>query len=165
LLTVARWDNGVGSYATLPQYFRKYGRKEPLTENHVPVTFGNGTPELTYYEILRDDPHRRERFMKAMLPLEQSMPIAGIYDFSWVAAWSQAQPHSDRLLFVDVGGGKGQAIKAIHKENPGLPLNRCLLQDLPEVIDTVKTLDDPEMREVKKMAIDFHREQPVKGKV
>jgi len=101
--------------------------------------------------------------MKAMLPLEQSMPITGMYDFSWVVAWSQGQPHSDRPLFVDVGGGKGQAIKAIHKENPGLPLSRCILQDLPEVIDTVETLDDPEMREVKKMAIDFHREQPVKG--
>jgi len=102
--------------------------------------------------------------MRAMLPLEASMPIAGIYDFSWVVSKAQAEPASERLLFVDVGGGKGQAIRAIHNEFPGLPLSRCLLQDLTEVIETVKTLDDADLREVQKMAIDFHQEQPVKGK-
>ncbi len=101
--------------------------------------------------------------MRAIAPLEESQPIAGIYDFGWVVAKAQAELDSKRLLFVDVGGGKGQSIKAIHKENPGLPLSRYLLQDLAEVIETVKALDDPELREVQKMAIDFHREQPVKG--
>ena len=160
----SRWDNAVGSYATLPEYFRKYGRREPQSQNHVPVTFGNGTPELTYYDILRQDTARRERFMKAMLPLEASMPIGGVYDFSWLVAQAEAEPDADRILFVDVGGGKGQAIKAIHREFPGLPLRRCLLQDLPEVIETVRAAGDEQLREVQTMAIDFHKEQPVKGR-
>lgn len=118
---------------------------------------------MTYYDILRADPARRETFMKAMLPLEESMPIGGVYDFSWVVAHAHAEPDPARILLVDVGGGKGQAIKAIHKEFPGLPLSRCLLQDLPEVIETVRALGDPTMQELQTMGIDFHREQPVKG--
>ncbi|KAH8893060.1 O-methyltransferase [Thozetella sp. PMI_491] len=157
------WENALASYSHWPQYFQKYGRKEPQTQNHVPVTFANGTPELTYYEVLRQDHPRMERFSKAMAPLAEDMPITGIYDFGWLVAKSQAEPDVDRVLFVDVGGGQGQSIKAIHKENPSLPLNRYLLQDLAEVLEAVKKVDDPELREVPKMAIDFHQGQPVKG--
>jgi len=91
------------------------------------------------------------------------MPIAGIYDFGWVVALAESDLSSDRPVFVDVGGGKGQAIKAITKEFPGLPTHRCVLQDRPEVIKSVEALAEPEIKTVQKMAIDFHKEQPVKG--
>ena len=73
------WDNAMASYATLPQYFQKYGRKEPQTQDHVPVTFAAGMPELTYYELLKRDHARRERFTKAMGPLEESSKSARIF--------------------------------------------------------------------------------------
>ncbi|KAL1880550.1 hypothetical protein VTK73DRAFT_5563 [Phialemonium thermophilum] len=158
------WDNGFTSYAQLPRYFEKYGRNEPQTENHVPVTFAAGAPELTYWELLQQDPPRMERFIKAMAPLEASMPITGIYDFATAIAAGQANgTSSDRILFVDVGGGKGHAIKAIHGETPSLPLTQFVLQDRPEVIKTVEELDDPGLRDVKKMAINFHQSQPIQG--
>jgi hypothetical protein len=104
-----------------------------------------------------------KRFMPAMAAVEAKMPIAGIYDFGWVVSLAQEDPASDRILFVDVGGGKGQAIKAISNEFPGLPLHRCVLQDRLEVIETVVAMDEPKMKGVQKMATDFHQEQPVKG--
>jgi O-methyltransferase domain len=147
----------------MPEYFEKYGKKEPQTMNHVPATYAYGHPEWSFYEMIAHDPPRMMRFFKAMGPIEARMPIAGIYDFGWLVAKAEAEPTSDRPLFVDVGGGRGQAIVAIRKEFPGLLLPRCVLQDRPEVIEQGKATDDPELRGVQRMAIDFHTEQPVKG--
>lgn len=150
-------------YAQFPKYFEIYGRKEPQGLNHVPTTFAYGTPELSYYEMISRDPERMKAFMKAMAPLEEKMPIAGIYDFSWLVEKARDQSAAERTMFVDVGGGKGTAIKAIHNEFPGLPLDRFVLQDREEVVAAMKELDDPALKGVTPMVIDFHENQPVKG--
>ncbi|KAK2033213.1 O-methyltransferase [Colletotrichum zoysiae] len=157
------WDNGLVPYVHLPAYFEKYGRKEPQTLDQVPATYAYGVPEYSFYEMLQHDPPRLQRFLRAMGPIEEKMPIAGIYDFGWVVEHAGAHPSSDRPLLVDVGAGRGQSIKAIHRENPGLPLDRCVLQDRPEVVEAVEKLGDEDMRLVRKQVIDFHKEQPVKG--
>jgi hypothetical protein len=131
--------------------------------NHVPTTFAYNHPELSYYEMISHDPERMRMFMKAMALIEERMPIAGIYDFGWLVEKAADPAHADRVVFVDVGGGKGHAIKAICSEFPGLPLGRFVLQDRPEVIAAAKALDDPGLREVQTMEIDFHVSQPVKG--
>lgn len=146
----------------MPAYFEKYGRKEPQTLNNVPGTYAYGVPEYGWYEMLQHDPPRMQRFLRAMGPIEEKMPISGIYDFGWVVEYARENA-SDRPLFVDVGAGRGQSIKAIHRENPGLPLERCVLQDRAEVVEAVRKLDDEDMRLVQKQVIDFHKEQPVKG--
>lgn len=92
------------------------------------------------------------------------MPISGIYDFSWLVSEAEKDPTSDRPLLVDVGGGKGQALKAIHAEFPKLPLHRCVLQDRPEVIEAGLALNEPELSAIQRMGSDFLKEQPVKGK-
>ncbi|OIW23060.1 O-methyltransferase [Coniochaeta ligniaria NRRL 30616] len=158
------WENGFVVYAQLPNYFAAYGRKEPETLTHVPGTFAYGHPEQSYYEMLEHDPVRMRRFMRAMAPIEERMPIAGIYDFSWaVAAAPKADSDSERPLFVDVGGGRGHAIKAIRAEYPGLPIERFVLQDRPEVIEAGEKLDDPDLRGVQRMVVDFHESQPLQG--
>ena len=133
--------------------------------NHVPTTWAYGHPEWSYYEMLAHDPAWMGRFLKAMGPIEARMPISGIYDFGWLVAAAEADPAGERPLFVDVGGGKGQAIVAIRKEFPGLPLGRCVLQDRPEVIAADAALDEEDLRGVQRMAMDFHKEQPVKGEL
>lgn len=147
----------------MPKFFEIYGRKETQTQNHVPASFAYGHPEWGYYEMLKNYPERMKRFMPAMAAIEARMPIAGIYDFEWLVTLTQNDPTPERTVFVDIGGGKGQAIKAISKEYPGLPLKRFVLEDRPEVIEAVGELDEPELREAKKLAIDFHKEQPIKG--
>lgn len=157
------WDNGLVPYVRYPEYFEKYGRKEPQTMNHVPTTFAYGHPEWSYYEMISRDPERMRMFMKAMAPIEEKMPIAGIYDFGWLVEKAKDPATAGRKVFVDVGGGGGHAIKAIHAEFPDLPLGRFVLQDRPEVIAAVKSLDDPGLRQIQAMEIDFHVGQPVKG--
>ena len=148
-------------YSRQPEYFEKYGRKEPTTQDHNPFTFAYGKPEAKIWEIMNESPERMRAFMQSMNTLEQHLPITGMYDFSWVNKVATEQP--ERILFVDVGGGKGQAIRAISKENPELPRERFILQDRPDVIEEVKKLDLEDMRGAQSMPHDFHTPQPVKG--
>lgn len=158
------WTNAFVPYAKMPEYFEKYGRKEPQTTNHVPMSFAYGKPDLSFYELLAEDDAWVGSFLKGMAHVESRMPVtAGIYDFSWLVAEANAQPDSDRAVLVDVGGGKGGAIKAIHREFPGLPIHRFVLEDRPETIEAGRALDEPELAGVRRVALDFHKDQPVKG--
>ncbi|KAK3328767.1 O-methyltransferase [Apodospora peruviana] len=158
------WDNTFFTFPRLPQYFETYGRKEPQTLNHVPVTYAQGKPELAYYDMIAQSPAKTRTFMMAMSAMETSGPTAGVYDFSWVVSLLRSgHIAADRPVLVDVGGAKGHAIKAIVGEFPQLPLKRLILQDGPAVIESAVAMDEPELRGVKKMAVDFHAEQPVKG--
>ncbi|KAK0710012.1 O-methyltransferase [Lasiosphaeria miniovina] len=159
------WDNCIVPYAAMPKYFESYGRNEPKTSNHTPHSVAYGQPELDFYQILERDPKRLASWVPGMAAVEERMPISGVYDFGWVVdlAKQDGDKAQQRPLFVDVGGGKGQAIKAIRAEFPGLPAERCVLQDRVEVIDAANALGEPELRGVSKMAIDFFKDQPLKG--
>ncbi|ROV91086.1 hypothetical protein VPNG_09939 [Cytospora leucostoma] len=143
-------------------YFEKYGRKEPQTINHVPVTFTHGKPELGYYEMIEHYPEWLRISTKGMAHVSSHLPISGIYDFYWLVSEVEKDPNSDRAVLVDVGGGKGGTIKAICEKFPGLPPHRFVLEDRPETLEGVQALNEPELVRVQKVAMDFHNEQPVK---
>lgn len=152
----------------MPEYFEQYGRREPQAMNHVPMSFAHGKPHLSFYELLAEDDAWVGSFLQGMAHVESRMPVtAGIYDFSWLAAEAGLHPGSDRAVLVDVGGGKGGAIRAIHREFPALPIERFVLEDRPETLEAgSKLLDESdELAGVRRVALDFHRDQPVKGKV
>jgi hypothetical protein len=149
-------------YAHWTEYFQKYGRKEAKESTHNPHTFGWGRPEADYWEVINSTPKRMKDFAQSMNTLEQLLPITGFYDFSWIA--DVASKDKERILLVDVGGGGGQAIKAITKENPEIERERCVLQDRADVIESVVKQDAPELQGVKKTVHNFFTEQPVKGK-
>lgn len=160
------WTNAFVPYAKMPEYFEQYGRKEPQTTNHVPMSFAYGKPDLSFYELLAEDEAWVGSFLKGMAHVESRMPVtAGIYDFSWLAAEAKMHPDSGRAVLVDVGGGKGGAIRAIHREFPALPIHRFVLEDRPETLEAGLALgDEPdELAGVRRVALDFHKDQPVKG--
>lgn len=61
------------------------------------------------------------------------------------------------VMFVDVGGARGDEVKAIKERHPTLP-GRFLLQDLPVTVK--QALPVPGMEAI---AHDFFTAQPVKG--
>ncbi|KAJ5620312.1 hypothetical protein N7510_004296 [Penicillium lagena] len=65
---------------------------------------------------------------------------------------------SESTLLVDIGGGEGHDIYAFHKSFPDAP-GKLVLQDLPETIDNIKSLDSAIIRQ----KYNFFTEQPVKG--
>ncbi|GIC93744.1 uncharacterized protein Aud_010232 [Aspergillus udagawae] len=96
-----------------------------------------------------------------MSAMASQYPHAGFYDFSWVV--SEAAEDEERPLIVDIGGSKGWTLQAICREIPEIPISRCVLQDLPRVIEMVETVGSEDIRSAQLMAIDFNKEQPVKG--
>lgn len=163
------WTNAFVPYAKMPEYFEQYGRKEPQTTNHVPMSFAYGRPDLSFYELLAEDEAWVGSFLKGMAHVESRMPVtAGIYDFSWLAAEARTHPDSGRAVLVDIGGGKGGAIRAIQREFPALPIHRFVLEDRPETLEAGLALlgegEEPdELAGVRRVALDFHKDQPVKG--
>lgn len=142
------------------EYFDKYGLKEPKERNHVPHSFGWGHPELDFWQVISKYPQRLVDFNQSMNTLDEVLPVTGMYDFSWIA---QTQGPEDRPLIVDVGGGKGQALKRIMGAYPQIPAKRLVLQDRDDVIEEVVRVNEADFEDVQKMPHDFFKPNPVKG--
>ncbi|GAB1316332.1 hypothetical protein MFIFM68171_06542 [Madurella fahalii] len=153
------FDSQLPSFVAMPRYFDHFGMVEPTDRLQTVYAFAEDQLGSTVWEIIRKDELRLKTSTLAMGGVEEHLPALGSYDLGW--AVQAAANSADRPLVVDVGGGKGQALKSIFAATPGLPRHRCVLEDLAEVIEASK--DDAELADVKKLAIDFHKEQPVKG--
>ncbi|KAJ0297089.1 uncharacterized protein N0V96_009820 [Colletotrichum fioriniae] len=161
LLLHMMFEEHVMTALKLPEYFAQYGRREPATRRHTPYAFSRGQPEKEIWEIHQENPEQVTRFMGVMETVQSFIPLAGIYDFSWVE--TKLSEQHDRPLLVDVGGSKGHAIKAIMKENPFIPADRIILQDRDEVIQQVVELKDSGLDGIDLQVHDFHKAQPVKN--
>lgn len=157
--TMTSFDSQLTSFVAMPKYFDHFGMVEPTDRLQTVVSFAEGQLGSTVWEIIHKDELRLKTTTLAMGAVEEHMPALGSYDLSW--AVQVAANSEDRPLVVDVGGGKGQALKSMFAATPGLPRHRCVLEDLAEVVEASK--DDPELADVKRVAIDFHKDQPVKG--
>ena len=146
----------------MPKYFDRFGPIEPNDRLQSVMAFAEGHLGSTVWEVLRKDEERHKNSAMAMAAFEAMAPALGSYDLSWVV--EEAHLSNDRVLVVDVGGGKGQALVQIFKAIHALPRHRCVLEHLPEVIEVARR-DNSELAEIEMVAMDFHREQPVKGGV
>ncbi|KPM36594.1 hypothetical protein AK830_g9965 [Neonectria ditissima] len=153
------FDETLKSCAFLPEYFEEY-RDEPQGPVGCPYSFAHGQPEKSLWDIMNKNPERMRIFMQAMKTAESQMPATVLYDFGWAKEMARS---TDRMLFVDVGGGKGHVVQGICEENPWLPKEKCAVQDREDVIQEARMADNPNLRGVKMMAHDFNLEQPIKG--
>ncbi|KAK4141070.1 O-methyltransferase-domain-containing protein [Dichotomopilus funicola] len=160
-MTQIGFDSQLKSWVSMPEYFDRFGiADEPTDRLQTVMAFAHGRLGSNVWDVWHSSEERLQAFMLAMGAIEEQMPSLGIYDLSWAAAEATKSP--DRVLVVDVGGGRGQALKGILRATPGIPAGRCVLGDLPEVVEATKR-EVPELAEVKMVATDFFKEQPVKG--
>jgi hypothetical protein len=158
------FTNIVETSTILPSYFEKYGRNEPSAINHIPTSFLAGEPELGFFEQLHKNPARAKNFMRAMAIPTRRTPTIGMYEPDWVVEKAAAEGQQSRPVWVDVGGSKGHTLLLFLQAYPGLPASRCVVQDLPEVIESArKSITDEKLHEVQWVPMDFHHEPPVKG--
>lgn len=68
------------------------------------------------------------------------------------------QKEKNDVIFVDLGGGRGQEISTLRGMTPGLP-GRTILQELPELVQSFPGTEGIEI-----MEHSFFKPQPVKGK-
>ncbi|KAI2613923.1 S-adenosyl-L-methionine-dependent methyltransferase [Hypoxylon fragiforme] len=152
--------------SSLPAYFDKYGSRLPKGKTEIPMSFAAGADgRLTPWEIFaRQGKEHLEQFGFAMQAMPNyAWPFTGAYDFSWVEEYASADP--ERLLIVDVGGSYGHALRANLVKYQGIPRSRCVVEDRSEMIPNIREAHagDEVMRDVRKVAANFHDEQPVKG--
>ena len=147
-------------YTHWPAYFARYGLKEPRQGNHIPHSFARGDPTLNFWEAVSRDPERLLDMNAGMITLDEVLPVIGMYDPSWIGTISTP---ADCALIVDVGGGKGQALKRIMAAHPAIPAERLVLQDRSDVIDEVLGTNEPELQQVIKIKHDFFQPNPTKG--
>lgn len=145
----------------MPEYFQKYGRKEPVTKTHTPYAFAHGAADKNVWEVMNQDPEIMVTFMTSMRKTNEYLSIYGVYDFSWIVP--ESQKSADRKLLVDVGGGAGHTLRLILDTVREIPRDRCVLQDRAEVIKAAEKREDPGLQGVQMMAVDFHQGQPVIG--
>ncbi|OAA57124.1 O-methyltransferase, family 2 [Niveomyces insectorum RCEF 264] len=146
----------------MPGYFDEFGRKTPTDRLNTVVACAAGFPGTPVWGVLKQMPELMAHFTRVMTVFESSYPTLGAYDISWLVDAAHRAPPG-RVALVDVGGSKGHSLKKIHAEVPNFPLERCVLEDLEEVLALAATEDDEQLRPVKRVVTDFHKEQPVKG--
>ncbi|KAK7433353.1 hypothetical protein QQZ08_000293 [Neonectria magnoliae] len=157
------FDNHLRSLVFMPDYFDKYTLRDPIGRHRTIHAFAAGNPELTVWEHMHRDKPRMASFMTSMAAMGKILPMVGSYDFRWLL--SKAEETKDRALIVDVGGGQGHALEAIFHATPGLPASRCVVEDLPDVVEASKAAATGELAKAQFIAMDFHAAQPVKGKL
>ncbi|KAK7542626.1 O-methyltransferase [Phyllosticta citribraziliensis] len=154
------FDEGMVPYTRFSEYFRKYGRKEPIEPTQSPHGFGWGYEGKNFWDII--DGERLEDFNTSMMTLDSVLPVTGMFPFEYILE-NAHHVDADAPLVVDVGGGRGQALMRIREECPDIPAHRMVLQDRAEVIEDAKQKDAPELRGVKMVAHSFFDPQPSKG--
>lgn len=161
------FDTQLTSFVAMPRYFDRFGLAEPTDRLQTVLAFAADKLGSTVWEVNHADEARLRATTIAMGAVEDLMPALGPYDLGWAVragGGGGGGAERDRPLLVDVGGGRGQALKAILAATPGLARDRCVLEDLPEVIEAAAAAHgDAELAGVRMVAMDFHKEQPVKG--
>ncbi|KAM7217201.1 S-adenosyl-L-methionine-dependent methyltransferase [Rhypophila decipiens] len=157
------FDNSIPSLMYLPKFFETYGRIEPTDRLNTVSAISHGLPGKTVWEIMTETGTMANFALAMSVEKGASWPNLGSYDMSWAVKSGAMKENRDRAILVDVGGGRGHAVKAILEATPGLDPARCVLEDIPEIIDTAKASAGPVIAGIQFVATDFHAEQPVQG--
>jgi len=144
----------------LPDYIKSHKPEDIFDLRKSPTAFHRGKEGMTYYEVISEDPVERAYWNATLQAMDKNMPILNMFPFASLKEQVEKEP--DRPFIVDIGGGRGQALLAILGDIGSSYGSKLILQDLPDVIDSLKEEDIPG---IEKMAYDvFSGPQPVKSK-
>ena len=150
---------GLGVY-TMPQFLESTKYENPTDYNNGAFQYGHRT-KLGPFEYVKEDPERTKVYNSAMQSLAtigDAKKSAG--SFPYCNVMGEEEIMDTDVMIVDVGGGKGQALRAIKQVFPNLK-GRMILQDKPEVIEDAKASGLPSF--IEPMAASFFELQPIKG--
>ena len=149
----------------LPAYLASLGYRNPNDRHNSFFGFAHQT-ELNMYEWLQAHPEQMEifnDFQSANARLNEgsvqrilkSLLLPAGDSFGTDSGLSGQGEH--RVLFVDVGGGRGESLRIFRRNHPEIR-GRIVIQDLPKVVEGQEVIEG-----VEAIAHDFFTEQPIKG--
>jgi hypothetical protein len=149
-------DNVGVTMMNLNNYYREHGYTSPTDVKNTPTVFARGFKDIAYFEWLTKFPELYTIFNKAMA----FHSLTGVDGIATAYAWDKLQPGPDGVTVVDVGGGKGHALKEIIRHCPNIS-GHAVLEDLENVLADGTLVS---AAAVKAVPYDFlEQEQPVKG--
>lgn len=148
----------------LPDYLASLDYQNPNDRHNTFFGFAHQT-DLNMYEWLQAHPEQMEifnDFQSANAQLNEGS-VQRILESLLASGDSlrmcseQSEQSNDKVLFVDVGGGRGESIRTFRRNHPETR-GRVIIEDLPKVVE------DQEVEEgVEAIAHDFFTPQSVKG--
>ena len=151
---------GQGVYA-IPHFLASINYQNPTDYDNSAFQYGHHT-SLGFWEYLKEDPERAKVFnsgMRSLATVGGAARSAGPYPFEEQLGTEDVKETD--VAIVDLGGGRGQALRAIKTAYPRLK-GRMVLQDMRDVIEDAKADGLPSF--IEPMAASFFEPQPVKGK-
>ncbi|KAK4251751.1 hypothetical protein C7999DRAFT_27829 [Corynascus novoguineensis] len=145
-------------FMALPDYFKTHKPEDLYDLKKSPFCFSVGREGKTYYEAIDENPEQRNIWNLCLQIIEKNMPISGM--FPWESLKENVEKEPERPFFVDIAGGRGQALLKLQEEFPGAFGGKLILQDLPIVINTLKPEEIPN---IEPMSYDIFTPQPVKN--
>ncbi|KAF9768358.1 hypothetical protein IL306_014359 [Fusarium sp. DS 682] len=134
-LYIHMFNNVFRSFAQMPNFFAKHGLASPQSASITPIGLSHGFENRPAYEILVENKVVHKGFNEALKALGEMYSLKGIYDFSWMR---EPLASSSRPAIVDIGGSHGLALRDAIRNNKLIPAERCILYDLPQVIENTK---------------------------
>ncbi|KAL9073516.1 MAG: hypothetical protein Q9157_004721 [Trypethelium eluteriae] len=151
------WDQGVGTMASMPQYFRINGYRCPTDplDGSFQYAFQTKQEAFSYWHQF---PSILGNFNTFMQGVRGSRP-------QWIE-WFPVrerilagfEERQDAVLLIDVAGGRGHDVEAF-KHKFSEVKGKLILQDLPAVISDIKTLDE----DIQRQEYDFFTPQTIQG--
>lgn len=141
----------------LPQFLKGTQYKLAGTYENGPFQLGANT-DLGFWEYLSANPERMQLFSEGMRAKTTigSGRSSGVFPFGPALKYCRETD----IAVVDVGGGRGQALEAIHLDWPHVK-GRLILQDLPHVIEDAQSNGLPDWMETSKAS--FFKPQLIHG--
>ncbi|RAK77278.1 S-adenosyl-L-methionine-dependent methyltransferase [Aspergillus fijiensis CBS 313.89] len=147
----------------IPEFLRKTGYRDPANGLDCPFQLGYNT-QAAFFDFVGQDPVISAQFNNLMSIYHQgraSWMDPGFYPVEQrLLVDTTTTDPANRILLVDVGGGKGHDLAEFRAKWPNTP-GRLILQDQPAVLAEVVGSQLHESIEC--MPHDFFTEQPCKG--
>ncbi len=149
----------------LPDYLASLDYRSPNDRHNSLFGFAHQT-DLNMYEWLQAHPEQKAIFndfqsANARLnkgSVQRILESLIVSDESLGTSDGESGQSDDRVLFVDVGGGRGESLRKFRRNHPELR-GRLVIEDLPKVFGGQEVEEG-----VEAIAHDFFTPQPVKGK-
>ena len=163
LIVLSRLDVATPVMPTLPDFLASINFQNPDSAQQTAFNYAHHT-DMHWFYWIQERPEIGTAFDAAMAATTALQKRSIQEDIKALLAHMGPLPENrggddevDPVLFVDVGGGRGQILADIRSEQPELN-GRMIIQDLQGVLGDWKSPGDVEV-----MAYDFFTPQPIKG--
>ncbi|KAL8929576.1 MAG: hypothetical protein Q9208_001245 [Pyrenodesmia sp. 3 TL-2023] len=143
-------------WVDLPRFLAQTSYQNP-TDSHNTVHQLTWNTPLDLFDWMKEHPEHYAVLNKFMAAHRMAKTGVQVFPFEDKVPSLFKTESPDSLLFVDVGGGRGQMCRAFRAKYPDLP-GRVIYQDLPLTI-----ADAPSGAGTEAMAHDFFNPQPIRG--